>query len=70
MCFSPLIKTYDCHSGLCNYQGVTGKCQALLGAVDSESIKESKQCPWPYETFILVGLGVEVSRHQSVYSWM
>ena len=34
------------------------------------SIKQGKQCPWPYETFILVGLGVEVSRHQSVYSWM
>lgn len=37
-------KTYDCHSGLCNYQGVTGKCQALLGAVDS-ALKKASNVP-------------------------
>ena len=36
-------KIYDCQffSGLYNYQGVTGKCQALLGAVDSALNKAS-----------------------------
>ena len=42
MCFYLLIK-YDCRffSGLHNYQGVIGKCQALLGAVDSALNKAS-----------------------------
>lgn len=32
------------------------------------SIKQGRQCPCPYETFILVGLGVGMGRGQSIYS--
>lgn len=32
------------------------------------SVKQDRQCPCPYETSIFVGLGVEVSMGQSVYS--